>query len=375
MILEGDLRPDGHAPPERGEWRGDFAWAREQSFRMASPDVDWFVWADADDVIENGGALRTIAADAPADVDVVVCSYDDGIDDHGEPRIRTWRERLVRAGAGLTWSGVVHEYLKVPDGERRGARRIEPDQLRWIHRPLVEPDPGRNLRLLRAEAARAESGGYAVDPRTLFYLGLESFWFGDFAVAEPLLRRWVEDHGNDGDDTLAATNRLAACYRLGGRLADAIALEREAFERRPDWLPTAVGLTQTYAAAKDWAKAAEWGRAAMRLEPPHTGVSIPYLEVMLVPRLRLAEAALELGSPDEAMQAFRAATEAAPGSTLLAEQGRQFEALVDGDATREALRLVRMAIAGFDETMRAALRGLTVAAGRGEEARGVRVPT
>src|SRR5438270_11913748 len=65
----------------RGEWHEDFAWARNQSFAMASPDADWLLWADADDELENGAALRLVASEVPAEVDVVVCAYDEAIDD------------------------------------------------------------------------------------------------------------------------------------------------------------------------------------------------------------------------------------------------------------------------------------------------------
>src|SRR5688500_3788195 len=33
----------------RGEWRNDFAWAREQSFAMASDEIGWHLLVDADE--------------------------------------------------------------------------------------------------------------------------------------------------------------------------------------------------------------------------------------------------------------------------------------------------------------------------------------
>src|SRR5947208_827532 len=40
---DGDLAPIPLAPirVKKGEWRDDFSWARQQSFDMASDDVDW----------------------------------------------------------------------------------------------------------------------------------------------------------------------------------------------------------------------------------------------------------------------------------------------------------------------------------------------
>jgi hypothetical protein len=49
---------------ERGEWRDDFAWAREQSFAMCSDDVDWLLWLDDDDLLAGAANLRPLAQQA-----------------------------------------------------------------------------------------------------------------------------------------------------------------------------------------------------------------------------------------------------------------------------------------------------------------------
>ena len=349
---------------ERGEWRDDFSWARARSFAMASAGVGWLLWADADDEVIGGACMRTVVSELDADIDVVVCAYDTALDNEGQPRVRTWRERLVRAGAGFTWQGNVHEFLAVPAGERRKARRADPETLRWLHTSAGEWDPRRNIAALEAALARSERLGEPPDARALFHLGAELFWVGDFAAARACLARWLELYGGTTDDALAVINRLAACLRLDGDLDAALRLELDAFEARPDWLPTAAGLVQSYAAVHRWADVVEWAERAIALDPPQTAVPIVLLEVTVVPRLRLAEAELALGRTGPARRAFRSAAMLVPGAVSLERHRARFEQLLDGDGTSEGLREVRAAIAPYDETMRAALRGLTLGAPR-----------
>jgi hypothetical protein len=355
-----------------GEWRDDFAWAREQSFAMASDEAEWLLWTDADDEVEGAKELRAAVAEAPPQAGSVAAAYDEAVADYGQPRIRTWRDRLVRADAGFVWRGTVHEYLAPPPGSERVTHAIDPARVRWIHKPLGEWEPERNFELLHADVDRAASTGTSTESRTQFHLALESFWFGDFTSARPLLERWLEAHREETSDAAAtATNRLAACHRMTGAIPDAIALELEAFRRRPDWRPTAVGLTQSYAAARDWPNVIEWATRAVAIEPPRSGVPLSYVEVLLVPHLRLAEAELRSGRTDDAKAAVRAAADAAPGSALLTAHRRHFDELVDAGENDPALKHLGAMIGDCDETMRATLRGLAAKMGglRGEQGR------
>ena len=202
------------------------------------------------------------------------------------------------------------------------------------------------------------------DARALFHLGAELFWVGDFAAARACFERWLELYGGTTDDALTVINRLAACLRLDGDLDAALRLELDAFEARPDWLPTAAGLVQSYAAMHRWADVVEWAERAIALDPPQTAVPIVLLEVTVVPRLRLAEAELALGHTGPARRAFRSAAMLVPGAVSLERHRARFEQLLDGSDTSGGLREVRAAIAPYDETMRAALRGLTLGAPR-----------
>jgi glycosyltransferase involved in cell wall biosynthesis len=77
-LLEGmAAEPGAPIRVERGEWRRDFSWAREQSFAMASPETDWILWIDADDVVLGAENLRPYLAGLDEDTDCVRALFDD----------------------------------------------------------------------------------------------------------------------------------------------------------------------------------------------------------------------------------------------------------------------------------------------------------
>lgn len=93
---------------ERGEWRDDFSWARAQSFAMASPELDWFMWVDGDDELLGGHELPALVAEAERrGLGAVYVPY--GI----APKWNTAQRRLMRRGSG-GWEGVVDEYWRMP---------------------------------------------------------------------------------------------------------------------------------------------------------------------------------------------------------------------------------------------------------------------
>jgi glycosyltransferase involved in cell wall biosynthesis len=112
-LLERLASEDGGAPivVVWGEWRDSFAWARQQSFDMASSD--WQMYLDADDEVCGGENLAALAALAETrGADVVEALYDCW-DMPGGGVHHTWRERLVRRGSGK-WGERVHELYRVP---------------------------------------------------------------------------------------------------------------------------------------------------------------------------------------------------------------------------------------------------------------------
>jgi glycosyltransferase involved in cell wall biosynthesis len=92
-----------------GEWRNDFAWARNRSYDLPDQDFDWIVYFDADDEVEGLDRLKPLAQDAASFVTAFRFPYDN---DWSGIQVRYDTIRMVRRSAGYRWSHPLHEQLE-----------------------------------------------------------------------------------------------------------------------------------------------------------------------------------------------------------------------------------------------------------------------
>src|SRR4051812_23995367 len=117
----------------RGEWRDDFAWARERSFELVSPETAWVLWLDDDDVLVGGEHLRKLVASAEPAHDGFALLYEYTRNELGKTVVQLWRERVVRRERTLRWQGTVHEALRRDDGQPLRLRPVPPETARVLH--------------------------------------------------------------------------------------------------------------------------------------------------------------------------------------------------------------------------------------------------
>jgi glycosyl transferase family 2 len=333
---------------ERGEWRDDFAWARERSFDLAS--AEWLIWLDADDVLVGGNALRQLVAEASPRFDGLVVSYDCERDESGYVTQHVWRVRVVRKSSGFRWQGLVHEGLFLSSGGSPRLEAVSADRLRVIHEPESHRgDAERNLRILRA----AEATSPQLDSSILLNLGLELAKNGHFDEARARLEAHLETAVDWSDETVHAACLLAACLRMEGLSADAAKVELEAVERRPDWTEAALGLAESYAALGRWVEAQTWAERASELGVPQSPALVDPRWLRLAPLLRLAEASLVLGARERALDALEEARRRFGADEWLATTLDRAQ----GDDAR-AVDAARQALNRYDPLMRAAVRAL-----------------
>lgn len=121
-------------------WVDDFAAARNVSFGHAG--MDYCLWLDADDVIEEADRRRflELKRTLSPDTDIVMLPYHTAFDGEGRPTFTYYRERLIRNHPAYRWTGAVHEVI-APAGH------IVYGEAAVSHRKLRPGDPGRNLRI------------------------------------------------------------------------------------------------------------------------------------------------------------------------------------------------------------------------------------
>lgn len=98
---------------ERGEWRNDFAWARNRSWAMCSPDVSWIMPMDADETLLRGDGLRAVVEELDRRGEPWALVMHDFVD---RPNRGGWADwpRLFKQGA-CEWRGCVHEECRPHD--------------------------------------------------------------------------------------------------------------------------------------------------------------------------------------------------------------------------------------------------------------------
>ena len=95
------------------EWIGNFAAARNESFKYATKD--YILYLDADDVLLEKDRIKFKELKEILDpsVDSVSMYYDAGVDEYGNSTLRYRRNRLVKRSRNYVWKGDCHQYLEV----------------------------------------------------------------------------------------------------------------------------------------------------------------------------------------------------------------------------------------------------------------------
>lgn len=334
----------------QGEWRDDFAWARERSWEMVSDDVDWLLWLDDDDEITGAENLRQLVTMTPPELDGFVIQYEYAHDESGNCVCVLWRERLLRRTAGYTWKGAVHEVLAPPEGHQHAFATVPPAQVNYLHRrPPDRYDPARNMKIL--QRILDEQGE---DPRTLAYLGTEHMAKGQFADALPYLQRYLEHpDAGWGDERAQVHHKLALCLRAIGNVRAAIGAEMAAIHERDDWAENMIGLAQCFAVLGEWGRAERWARRALEQGMPASPLILNPLEFTLIPWTIIADACIQQGRSDEALQAIVAAVQTAPANEALQAKHQEIARLAYENEVVGALMLLREVLVRHDENLKA----------------------
>lgn len=171
------------------KWNDDFSEQRNHSFSMASKDVDYIIWLDADDVLVGGKYLRTVARiSKEQEYHAVFLTYWYGCSFDGVPSLKTLeevemyhqRERLIKPDCTI-WKKRIHETPVHIEGLKYNYTSINHLPTNPHKYPIAVLHTGsrkdansvdhmdRNQRLLELELEDERKGGEA-DPRTILYL-------------------------------------------------------------------------------------------------------------------------------------------------------------------------------------------------------------
>lgn len=192
------------------EWIDDFAAARNFSFSKAT--MDYILWLDADDVIEQADrdafcAFKKVLAPP---VDIVMMPYHVAFDEKGNPTMTYQRERLLRRDRGYRWESPIHEAI-IPSGH------IIHCPIAVCHRKIGPGDPDRNLHIFETMLA----GGSRLDPRQHFYYARELMYHERYDEAIRELTAFLDRGEGWAENCITACQDLSSCYLAQGKREDA----------------------------------------------------------------------------------------------------------------------------------------------------------
>lgn len=349
----------------QGTWRDDFAWARQQSFELATSTMDWLIWLDADDVLRGDATLHQVIGAAEHECDGFALLYEYAHDEDDNPVSVLWRERLVRRDRGYRWQGRVHEVLVTP-ATHGCLEPVDPARLRVVHRPSPEEwHPHRNLELLRLEERRDTSDG--VSSRTLVYLAGELAWRGDFDEAVHYLRVYLgETEGSSTEERLEAVERLSLCLRGAGRAREGLMVaERALGEYGGESLPLVVAAQEAAVVLGDWTAAEAHAARALELDLPSSlRVSFDPTGARVLPAVRVAQASVRRGDFDRAQAVLDEAARLVRNGAAVATVRRRMIEAVAADDLRGAEQALGELAGRYDAVLHAVVRGLRLQAER-----------
>lgn len=193
-------------------WINDFSAARNHSFSHAT--MDYIMWLDADDVIEeqNRKVIKDLMKSLNSDVDMIKMKYDVGFDENGKTTFSYFRERIFKRSMDYRWEGEIHEVI-CPRGN------IIYSEIAICHKKMRPNEPQRNLKIFQQMLEQGKTLG----PRQKFYYARELFYNAMYAQAVEQFQEFLGEGKGWIENNISACKDLAACYyQLGD---DASALE------------------------------------------------------------------------------------------------------------------------------------------------------
>jgi len=185
-------------------WIDDFGAARNFSFSKAT--MDYELWLDADDVIEEEEAVKftELKKNLSPDIDMVTMLYDTGFDVDGKALLTSTRERLIKRDRGFYWIDPVHECIPL-------AGNVYYSDIRISHRKEKTTEISkRNLEIYEKLKVR----GACFTPRQTYYYARELFDHKEYSEAAKYFELFLLENKGWKEDNISACILLAKCYNF-----------------------------------------------------------------------------------------------------------------------------------------------------------------
>ena len=295
------------------EWCDDFSAARNAALQYVTRD--FWMWLDADDVLEDADALVRFKREDLARYDMVMTPYHAAFDGQGLPLFTYSRERILRTAMDFRWEGAVHEAI-APRG------RVGHAAIAVRHEKTKPGEPGRNLRIYEKLKAR----GHSFNARERFYYGRELSSAGHDGEAAAQLQSVVADENAWIENRIEACMGLADCLDRLGNAAEAMRALCGGLALDRPRAALACALGRRFLAGGNLRAARFWYEAALACEDDErSGAFVQRDQSGYIPLLQLCVIADRMGEYKAAYGYNERAGLIKPGDAVVARNRRYFE--------------------------------------------------
>lgn len=276
-------------------WEDDFAGARNASFARAQ--MDYCMWLDADDVMEDGERKRLLAWKEQADgtADAVMMKYAAGMDEQGKETFVYYRERLLRRDRGFVWKGRVHEAIELHG-------KVEYLDIRVEHRSRKRAYGDRNLKIYE----RMKAEGETFSARDLFYYARELYYHGRYREAADGFLFFLEQKDGFSENQAEACRFLAYSLYACGKEEEALDALYRGLRYRVPGGELCCDLGKHFADRQMWEQAVFWYEAALHAgKEARSGGFIQEEYYGYIPCVQLCVCCSALGDPEKAYEYHR----------------------------------------------------------------------
>lgn len=283
-------------------WKDDFAAARNYAFDQGK--MQYCMWLDADDVLEDKEAFLQLKQTLKEDTDVVMMKYHTAFDKENRPAFTYYRERLIRNHAGFRWEGAIHEVV-APRG------KVVYSDVAVAHRKTEAADPKRNLRIFQ----KILTSGRALTPRESFYYARELTYHGRDEEAAEVFSQFLDSGQGWIENKIEACRNLAGCYMRLNNPEKAFGALFRSLRYAPPRAEICCELGRLFLEKTEYANAVFWYESALRCKRCDTtgGFILPEC-YDYIPYLQLCVCWYRLGQTDIAKKYNEKAGQVRPDS-------------------------------------------------------------
>ena len=237
------------------EWIQDFAAARNFAFSKAT--MDYQMWLDADDVVEERQLTKILELKntLSLDVDMVTMKYITAFDKNDKPLFSSTRERLLKRENDFKWQDPVHECIPLQGN-------IFKSDIYISHRKegAKEGQSHRNLNIYKALEDKV--GAEGMTPRQQYYFARELKDHGQWAKATLYFEMFLDGGRGWVEDNIAACYALSICYQKLKDEAKVLPILIKSFTFAPPRADICSHIGYFYKRLRDFEKAFRWFKIA-----------------------------------------------------------------------------------------------------------------